>query len=140
MLTPTQKLQKQPWGSQNLNRHARYPFISSIHSWDTASFKVLWPEWRHPFWLTLWFCVKMPKMRLFTNLCWSYKWLKNPAIWLAESILAHISGARFFPNMGLCRNIANNINFHYRTNSEKTNAQIFQIQKTLSLQLLSFWE
>ena len=26
--------------------------------------------------------------------------LKNPAIWLTDSILAHISGTRFFPNIG----------------------------------------
>ena len=26
--------------------------------------------------------------------------LKNPAIWLAENIFAHISGTKIFPNMG----------------------------------------
>ena len=39
----------------------------------------------------------------------------------------------------LCRDIANNINFHYRINSEKINDQISQlIQKTLFL--THFWD
>ena len=24
-------------------------FIPPIHSWDTANFRVLWPDWPHPF-------------------------------------------------------------------------------------------
>ena len=32
---------------------------------------------------------------------WRYSQFKNPAIWLAKTILAHISGTRFFPSMGL---------------------------------------
>ena len=52
----------------------------------------------------------------FFYLFWRYGWLKNTAIWLNENILAHISQI-----FNLCRNIANNINFHYRTNSVKIN-------------------
>ena len=33
--------------------------------------------------------------------------------WLAESILAYISGTRFFTNIGLSRNTANNKHFYY---------------------------
>ena len=36
----------------------------------------------------------------FIDLSWRCGWLKNPAIWLAENILAHISGTKIFPNMG----------------------------------------
>ena len=37
---------------------------------------------------------------------------KNPAIWLAESIFACISGARFFPNIGFVQENSKYINFH----------------------------
>ena len=41
---------------------------------------------------------------------------------------------KFSQTWDLCRNTANNISFHYRTNSVKINNQIFQyIQKTLVL-------
>ena len=43
--------------------------------------------------------------------------MRNPAIWLAERILAYISGTRFFPK-DLSRNIANK-NFQYRINTAK---------------------
>ena len=36
----------------------------------------------------------------FNDMFWRYGWLKNPAVWLAENILAHISGTNIFPNMG----------------------------------------
>ena len=40
----------------------------------------------------------------------------------------------FSQTLDLCRNIANNTNFHYRANSRKIKDQIFlQIQKTLFL-------
>ena len=47
----------------------------------------------------------------------------NPAIWLAERILAYISWTRFFLK-DLCRNTANK-NFKYRINTVKINNQIF---------------
>ena len=57
---------------------------------------------------------------------------KNPAIWLAENVLANILGTKFSQKWDLCRNTANNINLHYRTNPVKIYDQIFQkIQKTL---------
>ena len=28
-----------------------------------------------------------------------YSWFKNPAVWLAKTILAHIFETRFFPDM-----------------------------------------
>ena len=40
------------------------------------------------------------KSGYFIDLFWRYGWLKNPAIWLAENILAHISGTKIFPNIG----------------------------------------
>ena len=64
------------------------------------------------------------KSGYFIDLLWRYGWLKNPAIWLAENILVHISGTQFFQNMGLCWNTANNTRFHYRTNSVKINDKI----------------
>ena len=61
------------------------------------------------------------------DLFWRYGWLKNPAIWLAENILVHISVTKkYSQTWDLCRNAVDNINFHYRTNSEKINDKIFQ--------------
>ena len=59
----------------------------------------------HPniFWSTFNLCKFVStckKSGYFIDLFWRYGWLKNPAIWLAENILAHISGTRIFPNMG----------------------------------------
>ena len=45
-------------------------FIPSIHSWDTVNFRVLSPDWPHPF-LTIpakkcmWICINMQKIRIF---------------------------------------------------------------------------
>ena len=47
-----------------------------------------------------------------------YNWFKNPAISLADSILAHNSRTRIFPDMGFVHAKANN-NFHLTPNPEK---------------------
>ena len=81
------------------------------------------------FWSTFALCEFVStckKSGYFIDLFWRYGWLKNPAIWLAHNILAHISGKIFSQIWDLCRNRANNINFHYRTNSEKINDKILQ--------------
>ena len=70
-LSSIQKLIRQIFGSYELNDQAHFwpctpknhwnnfllswicttvhQFISSIHSWDTANFRVLWSYWPHPF-------------------------------------------------------------------------------------------
>ena len=40
---------------------------------------------------------------ILIDLFWRYGWLKNPAIWLTENILAHISETKIFPNMGFAQ-------------------------------------
>ena len=40
------------------------------------------------------------KSGYFIDFFWRYGWLKNPAIWLVENILASISGTKNSPNMG----------------------------------------
>ena len=40
------------------------------------------------------------KSGYFIDLFWRSGWLKNPEIWLAENILAHISETEIFLNMG----------------------------------------
>ena len=54
---------------------------------------------------------------------------------MAERILAYISGTRFFPKTDLCKNTAYNKNFHYSTNPEKINDQVFLCIK----KKLIFW-
>ena len=44
----------------------------------------------------MWTCINMQKIDLF----WWYGRIKNPSIWLAKNILAHILGPKVFPNMG----------------------------------------
>ena len=63
----------------------------------------------------------------FINLFWRNGWFKNPEIWLAETILAYISGTI----------TANKINFHYRTNSMKIIEKFFFESKKPSFWLIS---
>ena len=81
--------------------------------WSISQFFLPWPDWRHPFLImpTQKFFSQFliyvnryqhaKKAGYFTNLFWRYSWLKNPATWLAENILAHISETKIFPNMGI---------------------------------------
>ena len=83
--------------------------------WDTVSFRVLRTEWPQPFltmptqiffWSTFNSCEFVwtrKKSGYFTDLFWRYGWLKNPAIWLPENILARLSGTKLFPNMGFAQ-------------------------------------
>ena len=59
---------------------------------DHAQLKIFWSTFN-----LCEFVSKCKKSGYFIDLFWRYGWLKNPAIWLAENILAHISGANTFP-------------------------------------------
>ena len=72
-----------------------------------------------------WICINIQKEGYFINLFWIYGWYKNTATWLAENILAQNLGTRISPNMSFVKKHSQSINFHYRTNSEKPNDQIF---------------
>ena len=73
-----------------LHQHTKNQFISSIHSWDTVNFRVLQPEWQHPFLtipsktlfdqLLIYVNLYLHAKNHFINLFWRYNWLKNPAI------------------------------------------------------------
>ena len=78
----------------SLNKKSAY----CIHSWDSANFKVLWPEWP-PTFLTILiqkcFSQLWPFMTLYDHVknkaissffFWRYSWFKNPATWVADSI------------------------------------------------------
>ena len=85
----------------------------------------------------MWICINTQKIRLL-------HWFVLE-IWLIKKSCNLIGWEHFgpyFPEFcqiwDLCRNIANNIHFHYRTNSVKINDKIFQyIHKTLFL--AHFW-
>ena len=113
----------------NLCQHAKNQFIPSIDSWDTINFRIHRPGWQHLFltmpknfliivWF-LWICVKT--FGGFVTLFWKTGWFKNPAIWLAENILAFILGTKFFPNIGFAQKHRKYRNFHHRTNSVNIN-------------------
>ena len=58
------------------------------------------------FWSTLNLCEfvsKCKKSGYLINLSWRYGWLENPTIWLAATILAHISETKFSLNMGFAQ-------------------------------------
>ena len=117
-------------------------FIPPIHSWDTANFRVLWPDWPHPF-LTMPTQKKIDQLLIYVNF---YQHAKNQICSINISLIC--SGdmvdykilqsdwlrtiwpisheQKFSQTCNLCRNLANNINFHYRPNSVKINAKSFQ--------------
>ena len=125
----------------NLYQHAKNQFIPSIHSSNKVNFRVFSHDWPNPFLttpITKIFNHLLIRMKLYQptkkslnspsvnswdgvnfrvlrpdllNLLWRNSLFKNHVIWLAESILAYISGTRFFPTIGLCSNTANNKHF-----------------------------
>ena len=91
----------------NLYQHARNQLIPWLYSWDRFNFRVQRPDWPYPF-LTMPHQKNFNKLLIFVNL---YQHAKNetvslicstesPAIWLAESILAYISGTKSFSSIG----------------------------------------
>ena len=55
----------------------------------------------------------------FIDLIWRYGSLKNPAIWLSDNILAHISGTNIFPNMGFVQKRSKYYKFSLETKFSK---------------------
>ena len=107
----------------NLFQSAKNKLISSVHSWDTLSFRAERPDWPNSFlamynqkrfpstFIVCGFLSSCKKWGCFINLFWKKFGSKIPAIWLAERTFAYISDARFFPISDLCGNTKNNINF-----------------------------
>ena len=99
-------------------------FIPPIYSWDTANFRVIWPDWAHPF-LTIPTKKYFDQLLIYVNL---YQHTKNQAIslicsgnmldwkilqsdWL-KTFWPVSQELKFSQIWDLCRNIANNINFN----------------------------
>ena len=63
-----------------------FPEFASAYK-KSANFRVLWPDWPHPFLILLTpkFFNQLSKSGYFIDLFWRYGWLKNHAIWLAEN-------------------------------------------------------
>ena len=117
------------WNNCKLLFHSIYSFLR-----DAVNFRVPWPDLPQTFLIIFWFMwifINMQKNRLF------YWFVLE--IWLIKKFCNLIGWEHFGPYLwdkripwDLCRNTANNKYFHYRTNSVKTNDQIFQyIKKTL---------
>ena len=79
-------------------------FIPSILFWEMQSILESRDQTCHKhFWSFFDLCGFLStckKTGYFTDSFWRYGSLKNSAIWLAENILAHISGTKGFP--GIC--------------------------------------
>ena len=71
---PTHKIVNHLLICVNLYHHVKYHLIPSVHSWGRPNFRVQGPN-------------------LF-NLLWRNSSFQNHAIWLAESVLGYILGAR----------------------------------------------
>ena len=106
---PTPKIFKHILICINLYQHLKNQSIPSVHSSDKVSFRDQRLDWPHPF-LTMLnqkvcnqlfnfieFLSMYKKWGCFIKLFWRNNGFKNPAIWLADSILAYNSGIRFFP-------------------------------------------
>ena len=80
-----------------------YQFILEIQSIlefrDQTGHTHFWPRPSKNFWSIYVNLYQHAKSGYFSDLFWRFGWLKNAAIWVAENILAHISGTRIFPNM-----------------------------------------
>ena len=96
LTTPTQKSVKSLLSFLNLQQQTKNQFILSIHSWDTVLESRDQTGYTH----LCEFISTSKKSGYFIDLFWRSGWLENPAIWLAENILAHISGTKIFQNMG----------------------------------------
>ena len=80
--------------------------MQKVSSFQSPVTRLATPNSDHAHHKTFWstfnlreFVSTCKKSGYFINLFWRYGWLKNPAIWLAENILAHISEQKIFPNM-----------------------------------------
>ena len=124
--------------------------ISSFDQFIVEIQPVLWPDWPHPF-------LAMPIQKIFDQLLIYvnlYQHANNQAICSGEMVdykilqsdwlrtfLSISQEPEFSQIWDLCRNITNNIHFHYRTNSVRINDKIFHIQKTLFLaHFPNFWD
>ena len=89
--------------------HAKNQLCLMSHSWENC-----WTDATKMSLFYLFLCEIQPILE-------SCYWLKNPRIWLAKSILGHISGTRILWNMKfvLAYSNYNNTNFHYSPNSER---------------------
>ena len=88
--------------------HAKNQLIPSVYSWDTTNFKESRDQIGHTYFFPCRtkifrstfnfyeFVSTCQKWVCFLNFFWINIWFKNPKIWLPESILAYISGTRFF--------------------------------------------
>ena len=95
-----------------LYQHANIQLVASVFSWDTVNFRVQRLDWLHSFLAMLHqklchqFLIFLNFLKISTCKKWGCfidwllrnAWFKNPAIWMAESILVYISGTTFFPN------------------------------------------
>ena len=112
-------------------------FNPLILSWDTTSFSILVPEWWHPFFITP-TPIFFNQQFNFHEFVSTYKNQSNSSFCSRDTdwkILQSKWPSQFWPipqeldfsqRWNLRRNIANNINFHYRPNSEKTHDRLFQ--------------
>ena len=99
-------------------------FIPSFHFWDKVNFRILWPDWPHPF-LTMSFHSQIffdqlliyvnlyqhARNRLFfIDLLWRYDFQTFWSVFLEPT---------FSQILDLCSNTTNHVNVHFRINSMK---------------------
>ena len=100
----------------------------------------VWACWSHPPKTIVSTCRKIWCLSTCKKSTWSLfsflrnYTLKNPANWLAKSILVHNLRARISPDKGLWWKINNNVIFHFRLFPEKTVDKFFS-----KMQKAPFW-
>ena len=131
---PIQKSLNQLLAFLNLHQYAKSQFMPSIYSWNTATFRVPWPDWPHLFWpcptkiflkIFMWICINKQNIRRFYWFILEI-WLTKKSCSLIGWYFGPYLRNKNFPKIwDLHRNIANNINFHYRTNLVNIINQVF---------------
>ena len=75
----------------NLYQHMKNQFLLFLHFYNSAHFRILWPDWPRQS-LTI-------STPIFDHAQPKNSSFKNPAVWMTERIWGYISETRFFPNM-----------------------------------------
>ena len=99
---------RSPFNLHKLVPACKNQLIPSVISWDKVNFRVQRPDLPHPFWPCP--TKKCSNNFCFINLFWDILFIRDPenlfkniAIWLAESMLAYISGKNIFPNIAFAQ-------------------------------------
>ena len=113
-------------------------FMFSLSYCKDLANLLLWVLWAHLAMHTPYDSINL-QTSLYTSF-FRYFILKNPSIWLADSILAHNQRTRILPDVGLVVKYQSTISFHFRLFPGKTNNKIYKKIPNLKYRKTLFWD